>query len=281
MKILSFGEVLWDVFGDEKTIGGAPFNFAAHLARLGAESLLVTAVGRDDNGVSAIEEAKRLGIDTRYFSVDRQHQTGVCNVTLSGGKPSYELVADVAYDHIPPVLPSGDFDALYMGTLALRSPDSRRSFESILRYLPRKEVFFDVNFRAKFYTRELVDSLLRETTILKVSDEELPFFGNGDLATICLTLAKRYKKLKYICVTLGADGADVFDCANRTLLCSEKPKSKPISTVGAGDSFSACFLYNILAGEPVTKCLDRAVILSDYVTTKLGAVPEYGRELIF
>ncbi len=34
MKILSFGEIIWDVYEDKKCIGGAPFNFAAHCARL-------------------------------------------------------------------------------------------------------------------------------------------------------------------------------------------------------------------------------------------------------
>ena len=51
MRILSFGEILWDVFPTEKKIGGAPFNFAAHAARLGAESYMVSAVGSDENGV--------------------------------------------------------------------------------------------------------------------------------------------------------------------------------------------------------------------------------------
>ena len=34
MKILSFGEIIWDIYSDKKCIGGAPFNFAAHCARL-------------------------------------------------------------------------------------------------------------------------------------------------------------------------------------------------------------------------------------------------------
>ena len=32
MKYLVFGEVLWDVYPNKKYIGGAPLNFAAHLA---------------------------------------------------------------------------------------------------------------------------------------------------------------------------------------------------------------------------------------------------------
>lgn len=274
MKILSFGEILWDVFGDEKTIGGAPFNFAAHAAKLGAESYLVSAVGLDDNGREALAEVGRMGIKRDYIAVDRRFATGVCNVTLENGKPAYELVRDTAYDHIPATCPSGSFDAVYMGTLAMRSPDSRRSFEKLLRCTDRKEVLFDVNFRADFYTRELVNSLMRETTILKLSDEEIGFFGKSDSVQTCLKLSADYPKLKYICLTLGKDGAMVFNCRSHTVLFSDKPKGRVVSTVGAGDSFAAAFLVSLLSGMELGDCLDRAVMLSDYVVGQLGAVPE-------
>lgn len=281
MRILSFGEILWDVFPTEKKIGGAPFNFAAHAARLGAESYMVSAVGSDENGVLALEEVDRLGIKRDYIHVDRKYKTGYCQVTLDDGKPSYDLVLDVAYDHIPDVCPRGCFDALYVGTLALRSPDSRRTFEKLLKYTERKELFFDVNFRGNFYTRELVNTLLRETTILKISDEEIGFFGKRDHINTLLDISKNNPKLKYICLTLGKDGALVYDCRNKTVLYSEKPRGSVVSTVGAGDSFAACFLTSLLSGKPISECLDRAVTLSDFVVTQLGAVPDYNPKALF
>ena len=281
MKILSFGEILWDVFPEEKKIGGAPFNFASHTKRLGAESYMISCVGSDENGIDALNEVERLGIRRDYISVDRKYPTGYCAVTLNDGKPSYDLVKNVAYDHIPDVCPRGSFDALYMGTLALRSPDSRRSFEKLLKYVQTKEIFFDVNFRGNFYTRELVNTLLRETTILKISDEEIGFFGKRDHVNVCLDLSKKYPKLKFICLTMGGDGAMVYDCRNKTVLYSEKPKVDVVSTVGAGDSFAACFLVSYLSGLSVEKCLDRAVRLSSFVVTQLGAIPDYDPKTLF
>ncbi len=281
MKILSFGEILWDVFPDGKKIGGAPFNFAAHAAKLGAESYLVSCVGNDENGFDAIKESERLGIKCDYIAVDRKKPTGVCNVTLENGTPKYELVPDVAYDRIPDTCVFGSFDAIYMGTLAMRSPESRRSFEKILKYTEKKEVIFDVNFRANFFSRELVNSFLRETTVLKLSDEEIGFFGKKDYINTCLDLSANHKKLKYICLTLGKDGAMVFDCKKRTVLLSDKPKGEVLSTVGAGDSFAACFIVSLLSGMSLGECLDRAVALSDYVVTQLGAVPDYDAKTLF
>ena len=55
MNVLAFGEVLWDVYPDKKIIGGAPLNFAAHLARHGNSVSLLSAIGDDDDGVDAVE----------------------------------------------------------------------------------------------------------------------------------------------------------------------------------------------------------------------------------
>ena len=55
MKILSFGEIIWDVYPHKKCIGGAPLNFAAHASRAGAESYLLSSVGNDELGREAID----------------------------------------------------------------------------------------------------------------------------------------------------------------------------------------------------------------------------------
>ena len=49
MKIQVFGDILWDVFPDKREIGGAAFNFAAHIARLGANVKMLSAVGADED----------------------------------------------------------------------------------------------------------------------------------------------------------------------------------------------------------------------------------------
>ena len=156
MKILAFGEILWDVFLSQnreitdKKIGGAPFNFAAHCEKLGGESYLLSAVGGDENGKDALEQAKNLGINTDYIAVLPQYDTGVCKITLDNGLPNYDLVSDVAYDHIPKTETENSFDALYMGTLAMREEDSKASFREIIKNTSAKEVLFDVNFRKNF-----------------------------------------------------------------------------------------------------------------------------------
>ena len=47
LRIVSIGEVLWDVFDNSEKLGGAPFNFAVHASRLGHKIAFVSAVGDD------------------------------------------------------------------------------------------------------------------------------------------------------------------------------------------------------------------------------------------
>ena len=286
--VLSFGEVLWDLFPDSRVIGGAPFNFAAHLSKLGAEVAFVSAVGQDDLGDAAAEQVRLMGMTDAYVTRLAEYATGFCKVTLENGTPSYDLKRDVAYDHIPvPAKLPKAVDALYCGTLASRMEDSFATLKNLLAEVETREVFFDVNIRGKDWSAELLRTVLPYTTVLKFSREEsavlagaLGITGEDLCAAMCRALATEYPKLKQILVTLDKDGSFVYITEEDRILYSPKPGSKAISTVGAGDSFSACYVYNLLTGADTETCLTRATALSDYVVTQLGAVPEYPAELL-
>ncbi len=282
VKLAVFGEVLWDVFGDERTVGGAPFNFAAHAARLGAKVDFISAVGKDEPGDAALAAARSFGINVENVAV-LDAPTGYCRVTLSEGKPSYDLVRGVAYDMIPPPQRHILADALYFGTLASRGELSRRTLDALLER-DFDEVFFDINIRQSYYTDGLIDAALRRATILKLSREEMGVLRLGtNEREVCRAVSEKYPGLRLIIMTLDRDGAVVYDAredggAGRFYV-SPRPTSKAVSTVGAGDSFSACFLVNYIAGAGIEASLSRAVALSDYVVTQLGAVPDIPPEL--
>ena len=62
MKILSFGEIIWDIYDSGPVIGGAPLNFAANCAGLGAESYMLSAVGSDALGRLSLERLESTRI---------------------------------------------------------------------------------------------------------------------------------------------------------------------------------------------------------------------------
>lgn len=283
MKILTFGEIIWDVYPEKKCLGGAPLNFAAHAHRAGAEAYLLSAVGNDELGHRALSLAEKYGVKTDYVSVLDNYKTGQCTVTLSkDGVPSYEILCDVAYDKIP--LAKGaemeGFCALNFGTLALRGKENRLVLKELIDKNNFNEIFVDLNLRAPFYSRESIIFGLENATLLKVSDEELPFVMNtvfgmdilGDEAL--MKLAESYGNIKLIVLTCGGEGSMVYDTGNNEVHKCEATKTKVVSTVGAGDSYGATFLANYLAGENIDACLKKASQVSAFVVSKSEAIPE-------
>ena len=122
---------------------------------------------------------------------------------------------------------------------------------------------------------------LENATILKISDEELPklsevVFGNEyDYTDISIKISKQFLNIKLIIITMGEKGSFAYDCVNAMLFTCESQKVKVVSTVGAGDSFSAAFLYKYMLGADIDTCLETASKISAYVVSKTEAVPEY------
>ncbi|MBR6350173.1 MAG: carbohydrate kinase [Lachnospiraceae bacterium] len=283
MKLTVFGEILWDITEDEKNIGGAPFNFAAHAARQGADVCLITAVGNDESGDEALRECERMNLPTDCIArVDRP--TGSCRVQLQDGTPAYDLSGDMAYDHIPlpecfksmRVPSKREPSAFYFGTLAQRSSDSRETLKELLKRREFfDEVFLDINIRQDYYSDELIDESIRAATILKISRDEIYVLNiPGEPQDICRQLSRKYKNLKMIIVTLDSDGAFVYEKGGR-ITRSGKPDCEVVSAVGAGDAFSAAFLVNYMNRLSVRECLKRAVALAGRVCGKVEAVPTY------
>lgn len=283
MKVLSFGEVLWDVYPDEKFIGGAPLNFAAHLARHGEDVYMLSALGHDDLGEAAQAQLKAWGIHTDYVAVLDSKRTGRCLVTLDDNfVPTYDLLQDTAYDRIPCDRVPDAFDVLYFGTLALRSDYNFDSVKKLLETSHFKEVFVDVNIRPPFYSPETVRFAVENATVLKISQEEqetaaqlLGIPQTADWRAFAGALADTYKNLKYIVITLGAQGAYALGCADRKEYSCAGAKVQAVSTVGAGDSFCAAFLHEYLGGSGICGCLEYAAKVAGFVVSRQAAVPEY------
>jgi len=285
-KILSFGEILWDVYPDKAFLGGASLNFSAHLAKHGEEAYLLSAVGEDTWGVRAKELLTRCGVHTDYVPSLHTFQTGQSIVTLTeDGTPSYRFLEDPAYDHIPSQPIPDNFDVLYFGTLALQSENNRQTLSALLSTHRFSEFFVDINLRAPFYSAETVAFAVANATILKISQEELPTVASllglsptlpyQDLAR---AMQERFTNLKCIIITLGADGAYARE-AEKEYSCAAVP-AKVASTVGAGDSFSAAFLHRYLRGDDIPSALAHATKVAAFVVSHSEAVPDYAPEAL-
>jgi len=74
-----------------------------------------------------------------------------------------------------------------------------------------------------------------------------------------------------ICVTMGAHGAVLFQ--NNTFFYNEGYKIQVRDTVGAGDSFLATIIYQLLTGVNAVTALNYACAVGAIVASKEGANP--------
>lgn len=285
MRALVLGEILWDVFEDDERLGGAPFNFAAQLARLGHESLLVSAVGDDERGRKALERAAALGVSTRYVRTTRWAETGVVQVRLDdGGQPEYEIRRPAAYDYAGlsakelAELRADPPDWIYFGSLFAREPGPRALLRRALAALPTAERFFDVNLRPRSYTPELLLALLPKATVLKVNADEalelerLVGEAHAGQERFARRMAERYD-LRGVCITRGEDGCGLLWDGE----WAEAPgvAVTVVDAVGAGDAFSAALLHGAAERWPLAKRADFANRVGALIASKAGATPAW------
>jgi len=228
-------------------------------------------VGRDAEGAEALKLMSQWGIKTDRIAVTN-YETGKCIVTLNeNNTPSYDLLQNVAYDHIP--YPDGDYDVFCFGSLALRSTENTSVVKKLL-LKGYKEIFVDINIRPPFISKEVIELCLDNATILKASDEDLRYiFDFTDIRKAAASIMQHHPNIKLMLVTLGENGAFLYNGNNYHY--TPAVPTEVVSAVGAGDSFSAAFLVNYLLGNPFDRCLDCAARLSSFVVSQQAAVPEY------
>lgn len=283
--ILSCGEVLWDLFPEGARFGGAPANFACHAAILGGTVSMLSAVGNDPRGEEAVAILQRFGIDTALVQRIADVATGSVGVSVNAaGKPSYEIHANAAWDHIAwtAALESriAEVDAIAFGTLGQRGAVSRETIRRAVGMAKTRGVLrvLDVNLRQPFYDAAMIQESVALASVLKFSDEELVevckacgVFSQEATGPLLLRLLQS-QGLDLIVMTCGAEGAILATPSG--IVTQPGIPTVVRDTVGAGDSFTAAFALGLLRGEPYAEILHTACSVAAAVCAHAGAVPE-------
>jgi fructokinase len=285
VNVISIGEVLWDIVGQEEHLGGATFNFSAHLSRLGHKVSFISAVGEDQRGQRVIDRMSQLGLSTEYLHTDKGHPTGTAAVALAAdGQPKFVLHRPAAYDF--PQLTAAQCDRLfshpvnwiYFGTLHQIYPQARQLTKDLLDRASGARRFYDVNLRTDGYTPELIQHLMSQATIVKLNNEEVEaialMFGSrhDSLEQFCRTYAALYKWAG-VCVTRGSLGCTVF--IDGQYIEAPGYAVQVVDTVGAGDAFGAAFLHGLGNGWPTPAIADFANRVGALVASRRGAIPDW------
>jgi fructokinase len=285
MRVLSIGEILWDVFPDGERLGGAPFNFAAHAARLGHQALMISGVGDDGRGRRALDQAAALGLTTEYIRVMPDQPTGYVTIALDhAGQPSYTIHRPAAYDF--PLLgdaeikafSSGPADWLYFGTLQQTSEPARALLMRLVREGCACKRFYDVNLRRDCYTGPLVAELMAQADIVKLNEGEMCHVAAlcglpaGSVAEFAREGGLRYGWLGTV-VTRGEHGCTLW--LEGQVVESAGHRIEVADAVGAGDAFAAAFLHGYASGWNAAGIADFANRVGALVASRRGAIPSW------
>ena len=276
-RVLCFGEVLWDLLPSGPLPGGAPLNVAYHLRKLGADPLMVSAVGLDVSGDEMLACLAACGLDTRGIARHAARPTGTVNVTLGAdGQPAYEIVSDVAWDEIPcDEAALTGVAAFVFGSLAARSPANRATLDRLLA-VPGVLRVMDVNLRAPFDARDRVLELARRAEVLKLNEDELARlcgYGYASAEPRALAQLAQLTGCPSVCVTRGARGAVWW--RDGECISEKSPTVRVRDTIGAGDAFTAALVCGLLANDPPAQILRRACSLGALVASRAGGQPDY------
>jgi len=276
--ILCFGEALWDVGPSGRVPGGAPMNVALRLARLGARVRFVSRVGSDALGTELLEYLAASGLPVEEVQFDEQAPTGRVLVDVADPHDvRYEICAPAAWDFIEaePAAP----DVLVYGSLAARHAVSHATLRRLLDVADLK--VFDVNLRPPHDRREEIEPLLARADWVKLNEDELAVVCRwlglvpdpANPSVVLEELARRLA-LDVVCVTRGPRGAWMWK--DGRLHTHPGLQVDVVDTVGCGDAFLACLLWDLLAGERPDEALGRACALGALVAMHEGANPDVG-----
>ena len=297
---LVIGEALIDVVVDGSSVaehpGGSPMNVAIGLARLGRRVELATWYGTDEHGGAIDAHLERDGVVVQDAS-RRASRTGTATATLAGdGQASYTF--DLEWP-LPRVELADDLLVVHSGSIASTLEPGRRTvLEALGRAGRTATVTYDPNVRTDLLAdpargRRLVEECVRLADVVKASDEDLAWLGEGadpeEVQRGWLSLGPRV-----VVMTRGGEGV-VAMTSDGLEVRVPAAHVTVADTVGAGDSFMSGLIDGLwtagllgaehrdelgrIDGATLRRVLERCSLIAGITVSRAGANPPTLSEL--
>ena len=281
------GNPLW-----EANPGGAPCNVLAMLQKLGRKTAFIGKVGSDVYGRQLRQVVEDAGVNCDNLLNDPEVHTTLAVVhTFPNGDRDFSFYRNPGADMMlrEEELPKdllADCRIFHFGTLSMTHEEVRKATKTAVRLAKKAGalISFDPNLRPPLWeslehARVQMEWGLGQCDILKISDNEVEFLtGNADYEAGAKALLAKYPNIRMLNLTCGADGSYSILKDGGVFVPSFK-LGGTIETTGAGDTFCACVLYNVLvhgvedrSPESLREMLRFANAAAYLVTTKKGAI---------
>ena len=266
--ILCCGEALIDMLPRTTTlgepafapyVGGAVFNTAIALGRLGAPAGFFSGLSSDLFGGQFREALGASKVSSTYAHTSPRPTT-LAFVRLTNGQATYTFYDEntagrmLTTEDLPEL--GAEIEAMLFGAISLISDPAGAAYEEFMkREHQRRVMMLDPNIRPNFIpdkARHLrrIRSMMAMADIVKLSDEDLHWFGEaGSHEDVIRNWLDRGPKL--IVVTHGSEGAVGYSREHKVTVMPQKVEV--VDTVGAGDTFNAGILASLHEQGLLTK----------------------------
>ncbi|MGH2862384.1 MAG: carbohydrate kinase family protein [Solirubrobacteraceae bacterium] len=259
--------------------GGGPFNTARWLGRLGAEVGFLGALAADPLGQRLREQLVAAGVALDLLVATRLPTTLALAQLDCDGAARYSFytsetsIPDVWPEQVAELLPP-ELDALYLGSIGLMLEPAATSGLRAVELARQRgaPVMVDPNIRAALIADRAVylarlEAVLAQTDVLKLSVDDLAWLAPGGPLQ---TAARRWLDHgpQAVLLTAGADGATVLTASD--VVPIPPVAVEVVDTIGAGDAFSAGFLWHwLLRGKQNAPTGGKTLPASDALTAEL------------
>ena len=260
--VISLGEALVDFTQLDKknecfrkNPGGAPANVAVALSRLGVNVSFIGKVGDDVLGNFMQEKLAEEGVNIENMLLTNEARTALTFVTLDeNGDRSFDFYINPSADRF---LKSKEIDEnlfrenkiLHFGSISLIDEPACSATKYAVKKAKKEGLLisYDPNLRTGLWSslekaREKITSMLGQTDILKVAEDELEFISGKRNIKNGVKYIKSEYKIPLIFVTNGDEGAYYY---KEKLGFVPSIDVDAVDTTGAGDGFVSGVLYNI------------------------------------
>ncbi|MCA0048046.1 carbohydrate kinase [Mesorhizobium sp. B283B1A] len=305
--ILCCGEALIDMLPRTTTqgepafapyVGGAVFNSAIALGRLGAPAGFFSGLSSDLFGGQFRDALGASKVSSTYAHTSPRPTT-LAFVRLDNGQATYTFYDEntagrmLTIDDLP--ILGSEIEAMLFGAISLISEPAGSAYEAFMKREHESRVMMlDPNIRPNFIPDKAkhlrrIRAMMAMADIVKLSDEDLNWFGEaGSHEDVVRNWLDRGPKL--IVVTHGSEGAVGYTKDHAVTVVPEKVEV--VDTVGAGDTFNAGILASLheqglltkaaiagLSQDAIRKALALGAKAAAVTVSRAGANPPWRHEI--
>jgi fructokinase len=255
-RFVSVGEALTDFIRTDtdrwlSRPGGAPWNVARVVAKLGISSAFAGSVSCDPLGDELYDLSAQAKLDLRFLQ--RYAASPLLAMVHESSPPKYSFIgshsADLCFDstQLPPNWIS-HVDWIHCGGISLAREPLADQLVSLIESVKRagRRVSFDPNMRNAMGPayRPVFNRVAALADLLKVSDEDLRALFKDASDCDAVRQLRALNPRAPILLTRGAQGAELFVAG--TSFLQPAPSIQVVDSVGAGDASVGGLLYSLM-----------------------------------